>query len=108
MTDRIREILEKLSDNTIDVWKLNKDVGDIEKLISNLIDQALSDIKQEMVKGVLGEGETLKVIHKLCIPNITLKEIKNPKPNQYYVADLDMREIAHSIHEAQVKKLEEK
>jgi len=60
------------------------------------VNQALSDIKRKILKGVLSEGELFGII------DIKLRnEIKS-----YKWLDKVSKGLAHSIHKAQVKKID--
>ena len=93
MTGRIREILERLANECG-----KKAVGYMSSIedVKTEIDQALSDIKQEMVKGVLGVDEISKFLENGIPVNYDGTE-----PGNWHI----LQKLVHSIHEAQVKKL---
>ena len=92
MTGRIREILERLANECG-----KKAVGYMSSIedVKTEIDQALSDIKQEMVKGVLGIQDISAIIYSANFIDGSTEE----------VIIEHCKKLAHSIHEAQVKKL---
>ena len=90
MTDRIRGILKDLLFKYIPYDGIYLEAD---------IDQALQDLKQEMVKGVLGVDEISKFLENGIPVNYDGTE-----PGNWHI----LQKVAHSIHEAQVKKLEEK
>ena len=91
MTDRMREILQEMVSHI----KFSTDIFNFVEVCNSEIDQALQDIKQEMVKGVLSVEEVAKIIREFKI-GLDGKRYEDDFPDK----------LALSIHEAQVKKLE--
>jgi secreted Zn-dependent insulinase-like peptidase len=109
----MREILFKLLEKWLEIIlafkrrQYDEEARDI--MSKKAIDQVLSDLKQEMVKGVLAVDELTNVLkttklgkgHNFC----------NGTDYDLFLKDWKVRKeeitlLAHSIHEAQVKKLE--